>query len=746
MRLLIHIGFLWLFLPSYSCFAQAKTKEGKADSLYGSGLQSLKGSFFDSSHWVIDSVPPCKCQLRLPEKLPTMSTEIPRPGRSSDLIHLAGGSVNYQFTYQSSLDTPFKENNVFQHNALLQLNGTLAGVLPLQARIWTRQTNSSYYRDITDFQVSYDRTGWQSQVRAMAQKKLGLAEQEAAVTAFTHCIETEIAQLALLEKNFSAGEWRQRLVEAYEILRVPGITYDLTLPDSINKKREQVQQQNAAVFIEWYEKFAGMYSQASARIDSLRQLGKNYAARLNLVKGMMEKPDWQQLLADRLREDSLPGLAHLPRWVLLLSGLRNISIGRTAVNSSELTAKNITANGFSFEYDRKIYLAATVGGIDYRFRDLAISGNKRNFNPFYLLRVGIGGRNTDHLILSGYSGRKNWPVAGDQRFSVRISGVSLEAKKMLGRNWWLVGEVAQSAAPNYRTDPLNDQTKLGFNGQANHAFAFSVGGFSPRLQYRIEAGYRKSGQNFQSFSNWQMNTALTNWSVKWDQSFWKKRIRLQLALRTSQWENSYLPQAYSTSSIIKSGMLVFQQRKLPAVSIGYIPVSQLARLGTSVMETRYQMISGNIWHSYRLGSAGLSSSISFLRSFDGRDPLLQYQNSRNLQLSQSVYFRLFTSSLSVSFIQNPLYKYDVWDHRIQVPLFNHKTIIGFGTKVYHYNLHEEKLGLSLNGAFSIFKTDQLSFFFEKAYLPGLEGALTPADMGHVQFTKSLHFNRSIKKN
>lgn len=708
----------------------------------------MKPGFFDSAFALVDSMPACACQLSLDMNKKQERESGWRSSASNPLVQLSGGLINYQFVYQSSLDTPFRENNIYQHNAMLQLNGTVAGLLPLQARAWTRQTNSSFYRDITDFQVVYDQAGWQSQARNMAKQKLNIAAKEAALKQYTECVEKEIANLARLQKNFSEGQWRQRLVEANEIINIPGITYDLSLPDSVNKIRERLQKENAGKFIAWYEAYAVKYKAIEGRIDSLQTIKSNFQTRLALFKGLLEKPDWQNVLRQSKSSaaDSALSQLSLPRWVSFLLGVRSFSLGRSMVNASELTAKNINANGLSFEYERGIYLAATVGGLDYRFRNLALSNTKRSFNPFYLVRVGVGAKMADHLILSGYSGKKNWPTASDQQFSVRVSGISVDAKKMLGKHWWISGEVAQSMAPNYRTNPLKEQTQLGFSGQANNAYALGFGGYSPRLQTRFEAGYRKSGQNFQSFSNWQMNTALTNWSMKWDQSLWQKRIRLQLAIRTSQWENSFLPQAYNTSSIIRSGLLVFQQRKLPVVTIGYIPVSQLARLGESVVETRYQMVSGNIWHSYRLGSAGLSSSVSFLRSFDGRDSLLQYQNSQNLQVSQSLYFKLFSSSLSVSFIQNPLYRYDVWDHRIQVPLFSHKTVIGFGTKIYHYNLQEEKLGLSLNGAFSVFKTDQLSFFFEKAYLPGMVGGLTPADMGHVQFTKALHFNKSVKKN
>ncbi|WP_315815584.1 hypothetical protein [Paraflavitalea speifideaquila] len=115
---------------------------------------------------------------------------------------------------------------------------TVAGYLPVRINWWSRQSNSRIFRDISDVQVSFDGAAFQQHLQnSLRQRLLALAPQ---------------LRDSLTEKLYALKQWRldslkkgllgsftpQDLVEAHETLRVPRITWNPNLPDSVNSARE----------------------------------------------------------------------------------------------------------------------------------------------------------------------------------------------------------------------------------------------------------------------------------------------------------------------------------------------------------------------------------------------------------------------------------------------------------------------------------------------------------------------------
>lgn len=693
-----------------------------------------------------DSVAFCDCKSKPAGDRTSFLKSLQNASSSDDqFLAVQGAVVNYQYLYQSALDTPFAEKNISQHNAMLQLNLQLAKIFPIQARVWTRQSNSAFYRDITDFQLVYDQAGFSRQLYSGYRDYVLSGPEKIAVQAAEDCLDKQSENLKKYKSRFGVLGMKQKMIEAYEVLTVPQITYDLKLPDSINIQREIDYRAKANAFLESYGKYQKNLAWMQHRFDSLSLIKDKLLRRIEFVKNLLNRPDWQDIALGSIKTDSLDNFGEglkMPAYMRWLAGLRKFSIGRTSLNSSDLTAKNTSINGFSFEYNSWYYLSAAIGKLDYRYRDFVLNGRKTPAHPFYLLRLGLGKVQADHIIISGFSGTKPFPGYGSPDRSMRVSGMTLEGRKMISRNIWVSGEVGQSISPDYSRNPAADQTKIGFHQQGNTAFAIKAGGYFPKLQARAEGSYKKAGINYQSFSTWQVNTATQSWQLKWDQSFFKRTIRLSAYIKSNEWENPYLTQAYSTNTLLKSATITFQRRRWPTISAGYIPIAQLAKIGEQIVETRYQMLSTNIWHGYRYRQVSFASNLSYLRSFDGYDSSLYYQNNSNLLLSQTIFFKLFTSTLGASWINNLQFKMSVWDHKLQVPLRQAKTNMGMGVKVYHYNQTNSKVGCSVNAAFSVFGTGQLGFFFEKGFLPQIGKGLIPADMGSIQFIKSFQFKRS----
>ncbi|MDB5245614.1 MAG: hypothetical protein JWQ40_8 [Segetibacter sp.] len=76
----------------------------------------------------------------------------------------------------------------------------------------------------------------------------------------------------------------------------------------------------------------------------------------------------------------------LPRGYKNLLGLRSFTIGRSVVDYSELSVKNISIKGIQVEYNPYYYYAFAPGFVDYRFRDFIV--RNRNTSPQYFRPAG----------------------------------------------------------------------------------------------------------------------------------------------------------------------------------------------------------------------------------------------------------------------------------------------------------------------------------------------------------------------
>lgn len=111
-----------------------------------------------------------KDSLSFDWKNPFRNLSLTRPA-----IRFTGGHISYQFNYRSSIDTPYVEKDIAQHNTTGNLFFTVAGMLPVRATFWSRQSNSKLFRDITDVQVSFNGAEFRNQLQSSLRDKIGRA-------------------------------------------------------------------------------------------------------------------------------------------------------------------------------------------------------------------------------------------------------------------------------------------------------------------------------------------------------------------------------------------------------------------------------------------------------------------------------------------------------------------------------------------------------------------------------------------
>jgi hypothetical protein len=410
------------------------------------------------------------------------------------------------------------------------------------------------------------------------------------------------------------------------------------------------------------------------------------------------------------------------RWLL---GIRNFSLGRSNLNYSDLTAKNISINGVNFEYNSWYYLAVAAGTVDYRFRDFSVNGSNKRHQFMYLVRAGIGRLEKNYFILSAWRGQKQL-YAASTASDITVSGLSAEAKWQLNSSTYLIGEVAQSIAPDYRQVPVTTNTKFSLSDKSNQAYAVRLYSWWPATQTRVEGSYKKTGANFQSFSSFQTNAALESWSVKAEQSVWKRRLRITASVRKNEFSNPYLVQQYESNTVFKSLSATFRMRKWPVITAAYQPMSQLTVLDDQVVENRFQTLTASIYHMYPIKKLNTATTL-VLNKF--------YNNATNLYWLQNFFFNRFTANVAFSYSKNANYQLNVMEEGVQVNLGTRGTA-GLGVKINSLNQEVVKTGTYINGSIRLWKQDMIYLSFERGYLPGWNTGLVRNDMANVQFVKN----------
>jgi len=654
-----------------------------------------------------------------------------------------GGMVSYAANYRAIIDTPYAEKDILQHNVAGRWDVTVAGIIPLQVNYWIRQSNSSFFRNIYDIQASFNGPAFQNKIRSSIRERMLTLAPSVKDTLLQKKYALKQADLADLESKFKTVFSQQKLIEANEILKVPKLTWDFNLPDSVNLRREDSLKKKAAGFITQYNDTQKRYDSLHTQVDSLK---KQYQRNLQKVKQYqaMINGDWGNMQSARAWKNKLQeyGLHDIDipakyRWLL---GIRNFSLGRSPVNYSELTAKNVSVNGINIEYNSWYYLALSAGSVNYRFRDFVVGNKGRKPQYLAMVRAGIGRLEKDYFILSAFKGQKQLFASGSAvNSTIPITGFSAESRWAINRTTYLTAEVAKSITPDFRNNPSQGDNKFVLKDKNNQAIALRFYSAIPFTQSRIEAFFKQTGANYQSFSSYTTNAAMESWYIKADQNLFKRQLRIAGSLRKNEFTNPFLVQDYKSNTIFKSLSATVRVRRWPVVTVGYQPLSQYTKVDDQVIENRFQTFNATAFHMYPVRQLKMATTIMFNKYYNNQtDTGFLYYNATNSYFTQTFYFRSFTANAGISYTKNSNYTLQVLDGSVQPNIPNFGTI-GFGIKINNLNNDELKAGGYVSANIRLFKNDLLFLSYEHGYLPGNKNGLVRNEMGTVQFVKTFNF-------
>ncbi|HRO46814.1 hypothetical protein [Agriterribacter sp.] len=707
------------------------------------------------------------------------------------------GNMNYDFFYRSAADTPYLGTNIMQHSVRVNMYATLKKVLPVAVHIQMRYSNSPLFKNYTDATVAFNGEAFQSalkeKLKAKITERIGrnapdrllydelqkkyalqqqlaqwlqhgrqvqqLADNRQAIAAITGNTDISEYNKAMLEEKINdylqntpvykeeyAGntQWmhkgaalagKTKQIAAFKKLGISSVTRNVMSIRQQNAidyvkayiaKREQYKQVSEEVK-QWEEKYSKAKALTRLAIDSARQL--------------TDATNDPSVLQDQAKKYGLDSNKIYKR-IKQLMAVKKFAVGRSSVDYTELTAKNISVTGINVEYSSRFYYAVAAGTVDYRYRDFIASRNGNIKQYLILIRTGIGKKEGNNLILSLYRGRKQGQgfTSTHQPLTNSILGFSVEGRYYFNKNSYVLAEIAKSSYPRYaslQNSRDGAASKISaLSDRSNEAYAVQFFSGIPATGTRIYGQYKRTGINFQSFTVFNYNAQYAAWQVRADQFLFKRKLFVTAAIKNNAYNSPYSIYNYRSNTIFKSIQATFRLKKWPVITAGYMPSSQLNIVGNEIMETRFNMAMATINYAYRLKQHYLFTTVMYTRFFNHQEQQhFLYYNAGTWLLSHSVSGNGFVFNSSVAVSYSPGYHLTTTDEGLSYRLTKWLNM-GGGLKWNRMNHSSNRLGYYGNAQVELAKLGEISIALERGFLPGQSQTLLPNDMGRVIYSKT----------
>jgi hypothetical protein len=794
-RLLI---LLFFTCASYACAAQADSMvhtNGPAVEKQLEGYAS-KYRFYrqdtDSGVYIIQlSQGNCKGYLSAPYFFPAPHVREKAETVSGKTKFLTvKGNITYNFSYRSYIDTPFAQADLMQHLVLTSLNFTLKDKYPVRMTISSRSSNSPYFRNAMDVNVEFSRRQLMDNIKNDLGKKAGGMVDTAGLATADKLYVDRQRQAQQLQA------WVNSPVRLQEMAAEKNYSLRGNLPPAPTVKTNDLPGMNEVFEGQGERKdlYAGRWKKANQRIDSASRAVKDSAAafgqnklpvkdsshaerynakKQQLAKMVAELKSEETKLKQRKKavQDSVskfkgeinnlataPDLYafmkrnNIPREELtkaqrLLLSVNKIGIGRSWIDYSELTVKNVSLAGVNIEMNPgRFYFAAAAGKINYRFRDFIIKNN--NDLPdqsLFLLRAGAGHKEKNYLIFTFYNGKKSVlnAAAANGPFAVqRVLGVSAEAKMAIDGNNYIIAEVAKSSYNNNAAiqPPASDLMKKALNLKVHTNEAYSIKLFSqhPATDTRLTANYKKIGENFQSYNLYPVNVNQDAWMVRVNQYLWKRKFAIDAAIRKNDFISPIaVPSSFSSKTVFKSIQASLRIPKYPFVAIGYYPSSQLSLVNNNVLvENQYNTFNAVISHSYQLWRTGMNSNAVYTKFYNNSsDTAFLYYNASSYTFNHSIFLSAFTFQSGIAVTDQKQLHLFTLEQSATYKIKNNLSLTA-GLKWNRLNRKEDLYGGTAAMSVYLKKFGTVQLNYDKTFLPGYNKILMPVDIGRMTFYRT----------
>lgn len=715
-------------------------------------------------------------------RVPLKTIEPPKP--KFLIVH---GNVSYDYFYRSKIDTPFNQQNLQQHTERVWLDVLIKGKYPFKVGFTARQSNSPFFRDIYNANINFDSYNYAKGLKQSLLNRLSNYEWENPdLKLIDTALKFQLQKYELLKKSINEPAILQKLVEKKEAiyfkhkreLEYPHLFDSINTPTiptaQINKFKKKLDFSTYKDSLPKINKDISLdidEAKYKKEMDSLAAIATKeiYAEKSRLdslvasIKKLKQKSDsirngiTQKIAKAKQVIYKLSTPKEIEKFALengikenkkdkIQNGLANIKtlgVGRSLVDYTELTAQNIMLTGINVEYNPSYYVAVAAGKIDYGFRDFFGKTIKQSKQYLTLGRVGWGNRDKRSIILTVFNGRKNnyagLLAADSGNNTAKLFGYSVETTIKKSANTFITAEVAKSTkynngisqtASNKSNDLFrySDKSNMGFNIKAQTEIK--------ETNTRLSGFYRKTGEQFQSFSLFTYNTNQEAWQVRADQSLLKQKINVTAMLRQNDFTNPLAQSTFKTTTVFKSVQLNVKVPHWPVINAGYYPGSQFYIVDdNTVRENVYYILNGSLIYPYTYKDISMSSAVMYNRFFNqSTDTGFVYYKGINYTISQSIFLKKLQLQGSYAYNQQAALNFYTLDANGDYSI---KEIfkIGGGVKYNHVQSGEDYWGQAMRVSANFKQWGGLQLSYEKSYLPTIQQTLYPVEIGRVSWYK-----------
>lgn len=722
--------------------------------------------------------------------LPSLSRRIP--------FLTVHGNIQYDFLYRSIADTPFYQTDFRQHSVKTNLHLLFSNRYPLKVTLLHRNSNSPYFRDITDVSVQF------SQQEYLRQVKDQLVQQSVRSFQMNHQKALQDAQLqynARLARIEALEQWLSSPARLQELTAenertlkglsrqganrgIPDSTVlrNMALPplpnqelintaiaDKLNRRINPDSDSVLALIEKWalqkkqlvddsiaQTQTASFIKQRTAELDSARKEAAQYEKQLKGVQRTLK--DSLQVIRQEIsglknsgeltayiRKKQLDA-GELPKGWQALSSIRTIGIGRSWVDYSELTVKNISLTGINVEVNPgRFYFAAAGGRINYRFRDFVIANSFQPKQNLYLLRGGLGKKDGNNIIFTWYEGKKSLFPTNSSSVSTphleKVIGMSLETRMQINQDHFVIAEFAKSsfqttATGNNGTSSLFDKVR-DFNDRSNEAYSIRLNSQWPQTGTKISGYYKRTGAHFQSFNLQPVNSSQEAYQLKFQQQLWHKKLQLDAGIRKNDFSNPFIQPGLSSRTLFTSFQLSVRIPRYPFLTIGYSPSSQLTVLNNQrLVENQYNTLNAVLSYAYKAQQVRMVTNALFLKFFNhSPDTGFIYYNASSFSLQQFIYMAGWEFQSGLTITDQQSLRVLTLDQSVSYQLKQWLSLQG-GLKYNRLAGQEDYWGATAGLSMNIARAGTLQLTYDKSYFPGTERNLMPVETGRVSFYRS----------
>lgn len=706
------------------------------------------------------------------------------------------GNILYDLNYRSYIDTPYAEKDVYQHTVQTYLDVTYKDRYPFRIYLTNRFSNSSWFRNFSDVNLQYNVNDFKNKIRRQVINQLdrrveadsllmlrntltGYEKQYHEMRSWLSDASTMQRIIAEREERWFKTQWKNEKIQkpnqpdslhvlnweqvsqrSFKGYKFPGRRS--SLEDSIADRLKKV---DTPALYDRYDSLKNKLDTSSlyARYDSVKNKLDTLTSKVAMLKKKYQelkalqdqnttdiKKEIAQVTSGTALKDKLKSLhladSSLPKGYQTLFSVRSFGIGRTMLDYSELSAKNVSINGLQVEYNPSNYMAVAAGWVDYRFRSYTVQNASRG-QYIGLVRYGWGLKEGNHLYFTYYTGKRQLynsytTTQGTDIPNYKLMGFTVEARYKVGRTSAFTAEVARSSAPYYSLDSNSRHNVLGsvlkMNDHSNEAWSVKFNTFIPYTQTQFDAGYSRYGANFQSFSFFTSGSHQTAWYAQIMQPFFHRQLQVTGSVKTNDFTNPLLNTSYKSSTVFKSIQATLRLKKWPTLSAGYYPSAQIIKLDNDqYQENLFYTFTASAGYVYQVHDISMISMVMYTQFYNKMgDTGFVYFNTKNLLMSQTAIIGKLNVQTQLSAAQNNSYNLYVLDGRGDYKISKWLSL-GAGIKYNRQTVYNvTQWGYSGSAGIKIPKLGELKLTADKGFIPGNNRQLVPNNVGRLTYFKT----------